>query len=194
MKTGAERQRAYRARGGAARGVSHKNISKWAMAQFIALDGEGVNAPTADVYVIEGRKYQAKEHFYNLLAASTGESLYNNGSRLESQHCIDFLLDLADAYNKGIFVIFGGGYDVNHWLMFGFDRTTLQKISRGEYHEWEVKGVRYSIEYRARKSLSLRRGIHWKEKKRWNQRSSMAIAHDDLGRVRFFPGQFRRRH
>lgn len=162
-----ERAKNYRARrkskgfkNNSGKGADH---SKWAAAQFIALDGEGENEGDVELFQVgdDGRSYTAQRHIYTLLAASTGESLFNNGLALDTQTCIDFLLDLGAEYQKAIFVIFAGGYDINHILMFGFEREILKKISKGENHEWDVDGVTYGVEYRARKSLTLRRDKNW---------------------------------
>lgn len=172
-KTPAERAAAYRARK-KERGVSAKGgrsgkggkNSKWDTGQFIALDGEGASVGEYENFEVgnDGKKYRAKKHFYTLLAASTGESLYNGGKRLASQCCVDFLCDLGDTYKKGIFVIFAGNYDVNHMLMFGFTRETLQRLARGEKGSYKEKNVDYEIEYRARKSLIIRRGLNFSQR------------------------------
>ncbi len=148
-------------------GKSKFKNTKWDNGQFIAIDGEGESVGEAEKFIVgnDGKEYVAKAHHYTLLAASSGESLYNGGKKLLSIDCINFLLDLGREYPKGIFVIFAGGYDVNHMLMFGFDKDKLQQISRGETVEFELGGIKYAIEYRARKSLLLRRGLDWKQNK-----------------------------
>lgn len=142
------------------------NSSKWHKAQFIGIDGEGENAGETEQFKVgsDGKTYRAARHNYTLLAASTGETLYSGGNRLETYACIDWLCDLGASYRKGIFVIFAGSYDINHILLFGFEKETLQKISRGETYEFNKGGIDYCIEYRARKSLSLKRGLSWNEK------------------------------
>lgn len=185
-KTQAERAKAYRQRKleegikvrGGKRGKRGKPLSKWDKGEFIAIDGEGASIGEYETFEVEstGRVYKAKEHIYTLLAATSGESLYNGGKRLDSFSCINFLLDLSDSHKKAIFIIFAGGYDINHILMYGFERDILQKISRGETTEFEHEGVTYSIEYRARKSLTLRRGLEFytdtknRSKARWKSR------------------------
>lgn len=171
-KSSAERQAAYRARLRAegkkphpgTSGKSNYKNTKWDNGQFIALDGEGESVGKVEKFSVgtSGKTYAAKAHHYTLLAASSGESLYNGGKRLDTIDCINFLLDLGIEYPKGIFVIFAGGYDINHILMFGFEREKLQRIGRGETVEFESDGIKYCIEYRARKSLMLRRGLDWK--------------------------------
>lgn len=175
-RTNASRQAAYRARqkeGGIkpSRGKSGKkgknsksgkSKTLFQRGEFIALDGEGENRGEAKVFSIDGGKtYHAREHHYTMLAASSGESLYNNGERLDSHACIDFLCDLGSNYKRAIFVIFAGSYDVNHMVMFGFSRDQLKIISKGVLYEYERDGIIYSLEYRARKSLTIRRGKTW---------------------------------
>lgn len=168
--TNAEKQKQYRARkqrGGdiAARGksgVSFKNKARFDVGEFIAIDGEGESRGRTEKFKLgKGKTYHAKEHFYTLLAASTGEQIFEGGNRLSSFGCIDFLCELAINYPRAIFVIFAGGYDINHMLMWGFDRDTLKQIARGETVSCENDGVKYEIEYRARKSLTLRRGLEF---------------------------------
>lgn len=170
------------------RGAGGKT-SKWDKGQFIALDGEGENDPSTQKFRVgnDGKTYHAAEHRYTLLAASTGETLYNGGKRLGTQACLDFLLDLGQEYKKAIFVIFAGSYDINHMLMFGFDKKTLQKISRGDTVLFDYDGVEYEIEYRARKSLSLKRGRIWIPEKKLSKWQSKITIWDVFG---FFQESF----
>lgn len=170
-RTNAERQKAYRDRRKEAgnpvktkSGKGGRTKNKFSDGEFIALDGEGESIGEMETFTVgeKGKSYHAKEHIYTMLAASSGESLYNGGKRLGTMECINFLCDLGLAHPRAIFVIFAGGYDINHMLMFGFNRETLQKISRGETHEFDYEGERYSIEYRSRKSLTLKRGMDFK--------------------------------
>jgi hypothetical protein len=161
-------------------GKGGKN-SKWDTGEFIALDGEGESIGETEIFEVEsgGKTYSAKEHIYTLLAASSGEALYNGGERLETMACIDFLLDLSDAHKKAIFVIFAGSYDINHMLMFGLERSQLARIASGDTLRYEHDGVKYEIEYRPRKSLTLRRGGSFVRNKnnKWvmNWQSKMVI-------------------
>lgn len=172
-KSAAERAAQYRERKKmngekTSRGVSFQNKAKWEVGEFIALDGEGESVGELEKFEMgtEGKIYYAKNHDYTLLAASSGESLFNNGRRLDTYACIDFLCDLSDDHPKAIFVIFAGSYDVNHMLMFGFDREILQQISRGERYQFKHKEKYYDIEYRSRKSLNIRRGLSFKQDKK----------------------------
>lgn len=180
-QTNAERQKRYREqckkRGTKApsgtrsknRGQSGK--SKWDAANFIALDGEGQTSGKVEKFQVPngGKSYVAADHIYTLLAASSGEFLYNGGKRLESMACINFLCDLSDAHKKAIFVIFAGSYDINHMLMFGFDRDFLSRIASGETARFEDNGINYEIEYRPRKSLTIRRGLSFKQVEKRNK-------------------------
>lgn len=76
--------------------------------QFIAIDGEGQNDPSVEV---PNGVYQR----YTLLCASTGESMYNQNG-LSTGECLHWLCDLAIKYPRGIFIIFGGSYDITMWL------------------------------------------------------------------------------
>jgi len=171
-KSPAQRAAEYRARKKAAgfqpKSGRGKRKTKWDDGQFIALDGEGESVGDTLFFQVgkTGKSYETKAHHYTLLAASTGESIFNSNGRLDSQQCIDFLLDLSDSHKRAIFIIFAGSYDINHMLMYGFERDILQKISRGETYEYESQNQKYSIEYRARKSLVLRRGLYWKDNKK----------------------------
>lgn len=137
--------------------------SKWDTANFIALDGEGENEGDTEIFNTSEKRYTARVHKYTLLAASTGESLYRGGKRLDSFDILDWLCDLGDEYRRSIFVIFAGGYDINHWLMYGLDRDLVAEIATGATVEFENNGEWFSIEYRARKSLSVKRGKIFKQ-------------------------------
>jgi len=185
--SGAERQAKYRAKrkgqNAYNKGKSGKGgaTSKWATGEFIALDGEGESIGETETFNVPngGKSYEAKDHSYTLLAASTGESLFNGGKRLESLDCLRFLCDLADAHKKGIFVIFAGSYDINHILLFGLSKETVKSITTGSATRIIYDGLDYEIEYRARKSLTLRRGLsfvkdkHGKYKPKWQTRMTV---------------------
>lgn len=182
-KSGAERQREYKARkqkDGTFKSEGGAN-SKWEAGYFVALDGEGINRGEHQSFSIEGGKtYYAQDHLYTLLAASTGESLYNGGERLDSMECIEWLLGLSDSHKQGIFVIFAGSYDINHMLFHGFEREQLHAISQGRWaidseekgaFRFEHAGAKYEIEYRARKSLTIRKGLYFVCDKKGNFKS-----------------------
>lgn len=165
-RSNAKRQADYRARKGSRCGGKGGKNSKWNVGEFIALDGEGENYGDIETFAVPGGKtYHAQAHRYTLLAASSGESLYNAGNRLETMACLDFLLDLATVYKKGIFVIFAGSYDINHMLLYGIGRSCLSVVAGAQTYAFSHEDIEYRIEYRPRKSLTLRRGLSWKCKK-----------------------------
>lgn len=180
-KSRAKIQSDYRARkregGGVAASGKSGKVSLWQKADFIALDGEGENCGPKESFSIgdDERIYYAQDHKYTLLADSKGGQIYSK-QRLETQSALDYLCDLGCSNRRSLFVIFAGGYDINHILMHGFSRRVLKHIASGEEHQFEHKGEWYSIEYRARKSLTVRRGKEWiKNKKgkmhlRWKTR------------------------
>lgn len=154
--------------------------TRWKDGYFIAIDGEGESFGMEEKIVNEenGSFYLSKDHKYTLLAASTGESLFRNNERLKTFDCIDFLLDISDENKLASFVVFAGGYDFNHMLLFSFDKDQLKNIvkkgvevidSQGKKHfercifAIQKNGVDYEIEYRPRKSFTVRRGLEWKE-------------------------------
>lgn len=161
-----------------ARRQSGKYKSKWDRREFIALDGEGENTGAEEELCIGDKVYKSRDHHYTLLAASTGETLYRSGARLTSFECIDWLLDLCSDYPKAIYVIFAGGYDINH-ILRDIEKGFLEEIVTGESVEFENDGTRYQIQFRPRKSLSLKRGIYAHTKKNGEQvmrwRESMVI-------------------
>lgn len=187
MNRSAQYSRAYRARCKKAgkkysrgkRTSCGKSKSKWETRQFIGLDGEGINTGEDETFIVKssGKKYVAKKHIYTLLAASTGESLYRGGEPLCSMDCIDFLCELSITYPKATFVIFAGSYDINHMLMYGFERDTLKSIASGETHSFKKEDIEYNIEYRARKSLTIRRGLSFRQdtKGKWHTKWAARI-------------------
>lgn len=173
----AYRLRAKRAGGSVQRGRSGKSgksgKSKWDAKEFIALDGEGENCGEEEIFTVEssGKKYAAKKHLYTLLAASTGESLYNGGKAIETMAAIDFLCDLSMAHTKATFVIFAGSYDINHILMYGFERSALKEIASGTTYAFKKADIEYQLEYRPRKSLTIRRGLSFYQAKKYNRKT-----------------------
>lgn len=144
---------------------------------FIAIDGEGVNDLTVAVPCSENHKLIAgkcnckslcsKYQRYVLLCASTGEKIYNSKG-LSTGECLGFLLDLAIKYPRGIFIIFGGGYDATMWMR---DLTYSQlkevyeyknvpnkhtvKIPKTSVYTIDGKSYVYGIDYLPRKYMSI---------------------------------------
>lgn len=201
-QTNAERQKRYReqckkkgrrAPSGRSGRATGSGKSKWDAANFIALDGEGESFGITEIFTVPatGKKYEARQHRYTLLAASSGESLFNEGAALQGMACIDFLLDLSDVHKKAIFVIFAGSYDINHIFMYGFDKAALASIASGETYAFtSADNIEYQVEYRARKSLTLRRGLSFYRDKnnKWKTKwESKTIIWDVFG---FFQENF----
>ena len=93
---------------------------------FIAIDGEGENDVSKDYYYDNpsGNCFRISDHKcvnrsayqkYTLLCASTGESI-SNPQGLSTGECLHWLCDLGIKYPRGIFIIFGGSYDLTMWL------------------------------------------------------------------------------
>ena len=182
----AEKQKRYRKKlraTGRHKPRSGPGYTKWKDGYFIAIDGEGESYGEAERFespAEPGKKskiYTARKHRYTMVAASTGENLYNGGEALETMACLDWLLDLSRTHRRGIFVIFAGGYDINHMLFNGFKRHELFAISQTKIatskdpgdeprvgaFRFERGNVKYELEYRPRKSLTLRRGLTLKQ-------------------------------
>lgn len=140
---------------------SGKRLTKWDRKQFIALDGEGENGGCVETLTIGNKNYTSRDHIYTLLSAwgrhGEAHSLFNGGKRIDSFEAIDWLCDLGRDFPKAIFVIFAGGYDINH-IFFGFEYSFIEEIAAGEIFEFEHNNEWYQIQYRPRKSLSLKRG------------------------------------
>lgn len=142
-----------------------KPLSKWERKQFISIDGEGENEGKEETHRTKNKIYKSRSHKFTLLAASTGESLYDRGKRLDSFACLDWLCELGGLYPKGIFVIFAGGYDVNH-ILWGIERALMEEITTGATVEFEHKNEWYLIQLRSRKSLTVKRGKNYIQNKK----------------------------
>ena len=68
---------------------------------FMAWDGEGWTDRDGN-------------HSYFLLQNSKGHSIH--APRLSSWTILQFIIDQAERYKENIHIIYGGGYDVTHWL------------------------------------------------------------------------------
>lgn len=110
---------------------------------------------------IGNKKYYSRDHVYTLISAygrgGIESNLYRGGKRLGSFEAVDWLCDLGEAYPKAIFVIFAGGYDINH-VFFEFEHAFIEEIAAGDILEFEHEDEWYQIQYRPRKSLSIKRG------------------------------------
>jgi hypothetical protein len=114
-----------------------KHFSKFEKAKFLAWDGEGLQVNGTQVY--------------GLLANSNRDYIFNQDG-LNTEDCLEFLL--SDMYASDcIHVCFGASYDVNMMLR-DVPEETLRQLHKGDgYVRWGI----YEMEYRARKSFSIRK-------------------------------------
>lgn len=152
-------------------GPSGKHKTLFDNAQFIAIDGEGWRLGKETTLTIKSgsknvpdTEYKSWQHFYTMLAASNGKEFHREirsfeGKRLGTRECLDFLCDVARETAPSILVIFAGGYDVNHMLMFGLPQDALRQLGQGRRCDFRYDGgrVQFTIEYRPRKSLQIKR-------------------------------------
>lgn len=123
----------YRARPSGRRGI-RKN--RFALGAFCAWDGEGLT--------IGGR------HRYVLLANSRGDTSWETHG-LSTRACLAQFCASARAQDRRtIHVVFGGSYDMNCWLADA-NPSQLARIWAGA----KVRVGGYSVQYRARRSLSV---------------------------------------
>lgn len=130
--------------------------------EFVAIDGEGFTEgePFEVIAPSSGGRYIAAPHYYALLTASDGSEIYEPNGRLSTQQCLDFLLDITDRNPKAILVCFGASYDMCQMLCHDLSLEQLTELSNPVNRtgldvtlgHWD-----YRIEYRARKSLVVRR-------------------------------------
>ena len=195
-----DRQRSARAPVKAARRAG----SKFDTLTFIAIDGEGWDVgPTLTTGEVqdglwEGTpKYQWREHVYTLLAAYDGEThkeYHENGERLGTRGCLDFLLSLtADAPNSAL-VCYGASYDINQ-IFRGLSFADAQRLaqSHSQKHLFlEYGDQTYEIAYQPRKRLVVRRYTGkvytWKGKVRTKQKPNAKFVLWDV--IGFFQTTF----
>lgn len=140
---------------------------------FIAIDGEGEEYGEQETHYIGDAEtpYISRAHRYTLLAASTGDKVFNKDG-LTSLECLNFLCDIREKHPLGILVIFSGMYDFNHILKNLFNKEDTKKLCSGESVYFEKNSIKYGIDLRARKCLMIRRGsyrgktgkLNWQQK------------------------------
>lgn len=96
---------------------------------IVAIDGEGSE--------LEGRQV------YSYLASSSGRSIRDPGG-LSTRACLDFLLREREREPEGLFVVYGGGYDVN-MMLADVPRHLIHVLwsSERSYVVWEEFGLHY---------------------------------------------------
>jgi hypothetical protein len=122
-------------------GPSGKMLSKFVRADFIAWDGEGIT------------EKRGKHNYIMLCNSRDNESLVNVRG-LPTSDCIEYILRVAQNNPKSIHVAFGASYDVN-MILADCSRTQIQSVWDG--HWTSICNDKYSVNYRARKSFSIRR-------------------------------------
>ena len=159
-------------------------------ADFVAIDGEGVNSCGSDEpcgkEVIVNARIRYKNHRagcqrYTLLMSSVDKGI-SNLEGLPTKQCLDYLLDLKDDCPGSIFVIFGGSYDANMMLK-DLDQSYIEIIQKTKWVKWH----NYLIHYIPRKCFSVSEQTRWKNKQgRYETLRSMTMW-DVIG---FFQGSF----
>ena len=161
-----ELQRAYNTK--RKKRFGRQRISKFARAQFVAIDGEGWDADEVHEVgyddELKAPHYVYSEHAYTLLAAYDGRSgnhyeLYEGGNRLGLEACLDFLLDVSSRYRNGILVCYGASYDINQ-IFYDLSRDECRAICEATAKDDAIidrGGKRYLINYRPRKCLKVSR-------------------------------------
>jgi hypothetical protein len=173
-KTDAERAREYRARRKAnglkdtrqRNRVQHNTRpTRWETGEFVAIDGEGFSeGPEFKVRSSSsGNVYTGKDHFYALLSASDGTEISapDFGTRLTTADCLDFLCAIVERNENAIVVCFGGTYDFCHMVAHELSRDEIScLLGRGigrRSVDVSFDGWQYRLEYRPRKSFTVRR-------------------------------------
>lgn len=135
--------------------------------RFVGVDGEGFSDGD-EIRITMGNpphEYVARDHFYALLTDSDGHEIYEPNGRLRTKQCLDFVLHIRERDPDAVPVLFGGSYDICHWLAFdvpGYDIVELLRSDptglRGENHIEITLGEHdYKITYRPRKSIRIKR-------------------------------------
>lgn len=117
-------------------------LNKFERGHFVAWDGEGVTD-------------QSGKHKYIMLCNSLFGSSLINPAGLSTSDCLQQILEVGERNPKAIHVCFGASYDVN-MILGDCARSEVEAIWDG--HWTLICDGAYAVQYRARKSFSLRRG------------------------------------
>lgn len=133
---------------------------------FIGVDGEGVTDETDSIVLPNGER--VGKHEYVLLASSEGNYIENYQHGLDTESCLDFLLQ--QAHKQTVVVGFYFSYDVNMMLR-DIDGYTLAKIWAGHLWTWRAPSGRlYRFKMIPNRLLEISRGYWnettWKQEKR----------------------------
>lgn len=128
-------------------GASGRRLSNFRRGEFIAWDGEGINAGKVDASSVR--------QDYILLANSLGDSIVKR-SGLSTLSCLQFLCKTAEAHPKAIHVIYGGSYDVNMMLR-DLPREDIDTLFHSGFSDQSIQYGRYLLQYVPFKALHVRR-------------------------------------
>ena len=150
------------------RDQSNRHKTRWDTGEFVAIDGEGFSEGEEFSYKIDksNTTYTGKSHYYAYISASDGSSCYSHRGRLDTFQILDFLCNIVVNNPNSILVCFGGSYDVCHSVAFGLDKSQIKTLLAGgknngrkmeKYLELSGDEYFYRLEYRPRKSFTIRR-------------------------------------
>lgn len=159
--------------------------------QFIAWDGEGINAcgtdePCGEIYNKGGnneyRNHKPDCHRYVLLMNSVGGKIVDmNG--ISTKQALKFICETGELFPDAIHVIYGGSYDVN-MILKDLKRPAIERLVKKKACLYDD----YRIEYVSRKYVKITRRERMPYAP-WNKRpviNSVTI-YDAIG---FFQGSF----
>lgn len=182
----AEKQRAYRERQRDL-GITDDRTRKrpqvntrptvWDTGEFVAIDGEGFSeGGDFKITMPSGIIYRGRNHYYAYLAASDGTAIISDADRLSTMDVLDFFCTIKQSNPKAIVVCFGGGYDICHTVCHGLNRDELAALlgkdeKKRRKLDINLGGYQYRLEYRPRKSLTIRRWESGVRKYEYDQRA-----------------------
>jgi hypothetical protein len=124
--------------------ASGKRKSLFQRGEFVAWDGEGVTDATT------------RRHRYVMLMNSLEQMTTVNLDGIPTRDALEMLCLVGEANPRAIHVVFGGSYDVN--MMLG--DCTYEQVQSVWSGAWtKVARNRFVVNYRPRKSFSVRRTI-----------------------------------
>lgn len=126
--------------------------------EFVAWDGEGVT---------DGR---TRRHRYVMMMNSLEASTLVNVKGIPTRDALDALCTVGEANRRAIHVVFGGSYDVN-MILGDCSYDQVQSVWGGAWTK--VCSGKYAVNYRARKSFSIRRTLQRQEHS--GRRSSIVL-------------------
>lgn len=146
-------------------------ISSFDNKHFIAWDGEGIESDKPPLITVKnGKTTKVVYQKYGLLMNNEGVNVVDIKNGLSTIVCLNTLMN-STTDKQAIHVCFGASYDVNMMLR-DIPRSKLIQLHKGYSIDYHV----YNIEYRPRKSLSIReyydinnRYIYDEKKQEWKK-------------------------